>query len=147
MRKRPSARILLVDEEGRVLLFRFVFKSGALAGNDFWATPGGALETGESYDEGGRRELREETSLEVETLGEPVAEQEFIMVMSNGEQVLAQERFFVVRMGRQAISRELWTPLEKEVMTEHRWWSLAEITASKDVIYPENLIALITGHC
>lgn len=49
MRKRPSARLLVLDPEHRVLLFRFVFEEGSLAGQDFWATPGGALEPGEDF--------------------------------------------------------------------------------------------------
>jgi len=50
MRKRPSSRLLVVDPAGRVLLFRFVHMSGPLAGQDFWATPGGALEANESFE-------------------------------------------------------------------------------------------------
>lgn len=35
----------------------------------YWSLPGGVLETGESLQEGIRREVREETGLEVETNG------------------------------------------------------------------------------
>jgi 8-oxo-dGTP diphosphatase len=57
MRRRPSATLLLLDEENRVLLFRFVYKNGALAGRDYWATPEGGLEGGETFEEGAKREL------------------------------------------------------------------------------------------
>src|SRR6516162_886084 len=50
MRRRRSARLLIVVPAGRVLLFRFVFKNGALAGEDYWATPGGGVEEGETFE-------------------------------------------------------------------------------------------------
>lgn len=34
MRRRPSARLLILDADGRLLRFRFVHKAGALAGKD-----------------------------------------------------------------------------------------------------------------
>ena len=57
MRERPSSRLLVIDPEGRLLLFRFAFKTGALAGSVFWATPGGGLDPGETYEDAARREL------------------------------------------------------------------------------------------
>ncbi|CAH1674799.1 hypothetical protein CHELA41_24016 [Hyphomicrobiales bacterium] len=50
MRERPSARVLLLDQSGCVLLFKFVHRSGPLAGRIYWATPGGRG--------GGGRDLR-----------------------------------------------------------------------------------------
>jgi hypothetical protein len=35
MRRRPSARLLILDDARRVLLFRFVHKGGVLAGQDY----------------------------------------------------------------------------------------------------------------
>src|SRR5262245_11599415 len=103
MRRRPSARILVIDPSDRVLLFRFVFKSGALAGQDYWATPGGALDSGETFEEAARRELFEETGIEVAAVGDVVAEKEFILQSPNGGQVMAEERFFLVRVTGQEL--------------------------------------------
>jgi 8-oxo-dGTP diphosphatase len=141
MRRRPSARLLLLDEQGHVLLFRFAFKTGACAGKDYWATPGGAVEEGESFAEAARRELFEETGIEAETVGECVAEREFVLQLTTGEEVVAEERFFVVRTRRRALSNEHWSDLEKEVMKEHRWWSEQELQVTQDIFYPENLPA------
>ena len=60
--QRPAARILLLDPDGRILLFRFD------AGDRpaFWATPGGALDPDEDYPACARRELREETGLDLD---------------------------------------------------------------------------------
>jgi hypothetical protein len=58
-RRRPSARLLITDPAGRVLLFRFVYQRGALAGQSYWATPGGAVEEGETFAQAAVRELQE----------------------------------------------------------------------------------------
>lgn len=46
MRERKAARLLVINPAQQVLLFRFVHKDGALAGQDYWATPGGGVEAG-----------------------------------------------------------------------------------------------------
>jgi 8-oxo-dGTP pyrophosphatase MutT (NUDIX family) len=59
-RLRPTVRALLVDPDGCVLLFEFLFGSGTL-----WITPGGGVEPGESELEALRRELREEVGYDL----------------------------------------------------------------------------------
>src|SRR5580658_2706794 len=51
MRTRLSARLLVLDPSGRILLFRFVHRNGALTGQDYWATPGGGVEDGETFEQ------------------------------------------------------------------------------------------------
>jgi 8-oxo-dGTP pyrophosphatase MutT (NUDIX family) len=143
MRRRPSARLLVLDPEGCVLLFRFVFKSGALAGSEYWATPGGAVDEGESFAEAALRELAEETGIRRDGIGPELARKEFAFELVNGETVWADERYFVVKAESQSLSREGWTALEKEVMAGHRWWSLDELAATAETYWPKDLIALI----
>jgi ADP-ribose pyrophosphatase YjhB (NUDIX family) len=49
MRERKAARLLVISLARKVLLFRFVHKDGALAGQNYWATPGGDVEAGETF--------------------------------------------------------------------------------------------------
>jgi hypothetical protein len=35
---------------------------------------------------------------------------------------------------------------EQETITEHRWWSAAELDASDEQIFPEDLAALLRRH-
>ena len=57
-----TAVVVATDGAGRVLLLRHVFRGGG------WGLPGGFLEAGEQPAEAARRELREETGLELEDL-------------------------------------------------------------------------------
>ena len=143
MRSRPSARLLILDPSGRVLLFRFVHKTGALAGQDYWATPGGGVENGETFEQAALRELREETGIRAQTIGPEVGRRLFTLQMPDGEHVTADERFFLVRSVDASLSRDGWTALEQEVMTEHKWWSREELARTSATVWPENLAAML----
>ncbi|MEN2788921.1 NUDIX domain-containing protein [Sphingomonas oligophenolica] len=138
--ERPAARILLVDGEGRVLLFRF--DPGDRP--PFWCTPGGAVDPGESYAEAARRELREETGLELEC-GPEVAQRHVEFVTIEGVPVTADERYFLVRTDRSEIDTAGHTPLERRVMQSWRWFARDEIAAHPERIFPEDLLALLAA--
>jgi 8-oxo-dGTP pyrophosphatase MutT (NUDIX family) len=143
MRRRLSARLLIVNDAGGLLLFRFVHKTGPLAGQDFWATPGGGVEEGETLDQAAVRELAEETGLRRDSVGVEVARREFTLQLPDGEHVTADERFFLVRVPDDSLSRTDWTALEREVMVEHRWWSREELAQTELTVWPENLVAML----
>jgi 8-oxo-dGTP diphosphatase len=145
LRPRPSARLLVVDPDGRVLLFRFAFNRGPLEGRIFWATPGGAIEPGESFEDGARRELAEETGLVIDDPGPQIARREFPMHAPEGDAVLADERYFLVRVAPFTLADGGWTDLEREVMTEHRWWAPQEIAVAEEKIYPEDLVEMLAA--
>ncbi len=76
---RPSSRLLVLDPQGRLLLFRFVHRSGALAGQDYWATPGGGLEANETFETAAILELKEETGIVIDDPGAQVARRECVL--------------------------------------------------------------------
>jgi len=137
---RPSARILLLDGEGRVLLFRFAAPDRA----PFWATPGGALDPGEGFADCARRELREETGLDLDC-GPEVARRLAEFVTLEGVPVAADERYFLVRTHAPEISTTGHTDLERRVMRDWRWFTPAEIAAHVEPIFPAELIDMLEG--
>jgi 8-oxo-dGTP diphosphatase len=137
-RLRPSARILLLDPQDRVLLFHFVHSVGPLAGQCFWATPGGGLQPGESFAQAARRELAEETGFVV-AIGAEVHQRSTVFMMPDGSEVEADERYFLVRSETCDIRPDNPDPVEASVIAEARWWSRADLAVSDDTVFPEDL--------
>ena len=73
---------IIEDEAGRILLVKHVPERGGFWQRK-WICPGGALELGETIEEGIRREVKEETQLEIELVA-PLLPFDRI-VKSNGE--------------------------------------------------------------
>jgi 8-oxo-dGTP pyrophosphatase MutT (NUDIX family) len=143
MRQRNSARLLVINPSQQVLLFHFRHKGDALDGQSHWATPGGGLEPGESFEAAAVRELFEETGLKVAAVGASVAERSFPMMLPSGETVLSVERYFVVHTDSERLSREGWTAHEVRVMADHKWWSVAELRETRETVWPEQLIKML----
>jgi 8-oxo-dGTP diphosphatase len=143
MRMRRSARLLVLDPSLRVLLFRFVHSKGALAGQDYWATPGGGVEEGETFEQAAIRELAEETGICVQDIGAEVGRREFLLQLPDGEHVIAHERSFLVKTEHESPSRDGWTAQEAEVMTDHKWWSCDELAQTTATVWPEDLLSML----
>ncbi len=134
-----------MDLQGRVLLFRFRHRAGPLEGAAFWATPGGGLEPGETYEDAAARELAEEVGLTDVPVGSQVARRCATFQLPEGDWVEADERYFLVRVDQLELSTAGWTALEREVMTEHRWWAREELRATTEQVWPENLCEMLAG--
>lgn len=144
MRERKAARLLVINPAEQILLFRFHYTNDALAGTRHWATPGGGVEEGETFQAAAIRELREETGMRIATVGEPLDERRFPLLMPDGETVLAIERYFLVPVEDTVLSQDEWTEHEREVMTDHHWWSAAELQATEETVWPKDLLDMLT---
>jgi 8-oxo-dGTP pyrophosphatase MutT (NUDIX family) len=139
---RRAARVLLVDGAGRTLLLHG--GDPARPGDRWWITPGGGLDDGETLAEGAARELSEETGLRVDPaeLGDPVWHE--ITEFSYRSRAYRQEQdFFLLRVAEWRVDTAGMDDDEQQTITEHRWWSAAEIETSDEQIYPLELAALL----
>ncbi|RZM05162.1 MAG: NUDIX domain-containing protein [Sphingomonas sp.] len=137
---RPAARILLVDRDDRVLLFRFTPGDRP----PFWVTPGGALDPDEDYAAAARRELREEVGLDRDC-GAEVARRVVDFLTIEGVEVTADERYFRVDVDRLDVSAAGHTDLERRVMLEWRWFDRAALGRHDEPIFPVDLADLLAA--
>ena len=143
MRIRKTARAVLFDPSNRILLFEFVMpKDYIVSASRFWATPGGEIEPGEHVVEAVIREVREETGIEGFEVG---LELWFgsNQIVFKGEPIETLERFFEVRSPTPALGTTRWTEIEKQVMRSHRWWTVDELLATDEPIFPPQFGTLV----
>ena len=144
---RVSARVVLLDETGSVLLLRG--RDPALPDDPadpaprWWFTVGGQVLPAEPLAEAAAREVAEETGLQVspDALVGPIWRRDAVFEF-NGERIDSQEFFFVYRTARFEPSGAGRTGLEHHYLNGHRWCDAAEIAAlaaAGEKVYPLQL--------
>ena len=139
-RLRRAGRVVVLDPEDRVLLFRY--DDGPPNGRH-WSTPGGGLNDGEDYASGAQRELAEETGWSDVTIGAEVHERTLTMAYAD-EIVRQHERFFLARVD--VSERGLGEVADMHVsdgIAASRWWTLAELDRTDEEVWPPGLADLV----
>lgn len=150
---RHSARVLVIDSDGKIFLFAAHDPSNPE--RRFWFTPGGGIESGESYKDAARREIFEETGVEIpiDTISVPVLRRFAVVDLASGTRY-HYEHFYVYRWPYQAAktqfinkNKQQITEVENNALDNFAWWDLEDLAArvnSKEVeVYPECLPRLL----
>lgn len=141
MIERPSARLILLDPEDRLFLFKVhdpdVYDPLNRHDEPIWIMVGGMVDAGESFEQAAIREAREETGLAIESV-------RLVWTRSRKmswrqREVLHNERFVLGRTVSTAIDTSGLDEKEKSWTKDHRWWRLDEIAASNERFEPHDL--------
>jgi 8-oxo-dGTP pyrophosphatase MutT (NUDIX family) len=116
---RHAARVLLLDEHERLLLFR---GERPETGAAFWFPAGGGLEKGEDVRAAAVREVAEETGLANVPLGPEVWRRRHVFTW-RGIKWDQRERWFMARVAHFEPDRAAMTETEKAELTAARWWN------------------------
>jgi 8-oxo-dGTP diphosphatase len=141
MKERPSARLILLDPQDRLFLFKVhqpsVYDPADPFHGPFWVMVGGLVDPGEDYADAAIREAREETAIVIRDV-RWVWSRERIMQWRD-KRVLHRERFFLGRSDGTTVDTSGLDERERSWTLGHRWWSADEIAASSERFEPVDL--------
>lgn len=145
---RNTVRIVLLNDKNQLLLMRVddpgTHSIGDKYSGSFWVTIGGQQEPGETVTGSALRELTEETGIKKDDVkfGPVVWLRELDLVIYT-KPVQIKEQYILAHTIKYEVTPTNLTDYEINIVKELRWFSLDDISNSKETIYPPNLKTLL----
>lgn len=147
MQEVQKARVILLDQDQRVLLFRIdvplsrdpEIRDVAIR----WIGPGGGIEPGESAAAAAHRELLEETGMSGFTLSEQLDTIAQEVTLPDGSSLRVVHHIFAATINAQEIDFTGMDQEELSIVTGFRWWSMEELHAEQPDVRPPGFVELV----
>ena len=137
---RRAVRALVLSHDDEALMLRFLNPFG---GKDVWLTPGGGIHPGEDALTALHREVWEETGLRLPDEA-PLIWRRVHTYPLRGEPVRQSEDIYFVRVARfSPTAANNPAGGEVDIFRGFRWWTLAEIRASRELFVPKGFAGLL----
>ncbi len=130
----------MIDPSDRVLMVRLEF--GDWTG---WVLPGGGIEPGEDHHRALVRELTEETLAPEVFIGPPLWVRQMIGAFGTTYDGQSETVYLVPCHGFDVAPSMTPDELRAEGLVEHRWWTLAELSTTNEVLRPSQLPELVNA--
>jgi 8-oxo-dGTP pyrophosphatase MutT (NUDIX family) len=142
---RDVARVLVINDIGQTFLLRG--KDSTLPNRaPFWFTPGGKIDRGETPAQAAVRELFEEVGISTtpnalgEIVGTEDSEYDFEGVPYRQHGV-----FYAFSSNDAALNSHMWSEMEARTIDQGRYWSVPELIATSETIYPAHLAEMLAS--
>lgn len=141
-RFRRAGRVLVLDPDNRVLLFLHDYDRPH---GNYWGTPGGGLNDGESFPDAAQRELIEETGWTDVSVGTEMIHERTRDLQFTDEVVRQDDQFFLSRVTerQRALSPSVAEMHKADGIVEWRWWTVDQLETTNEEIGVDGLVDLI----
>ena len=138
--ERNAVRAILLTPDHEILLLRIRLPESAEC---FWIAPGGGLEPGEAIEDGLKRELREELTLDKYDIGPLVWLRQHTFNWA-GKRICQRERYYIVHVNR--FEPRMSDAEEVRVLDRFRWWPATELAGATERLTPLSLAEIVTRY-
>ena len=139
-RVRMTVKLLLLDEEDRVLL---IHATDPRTGQESWYPVGGGVEPGESLQRAAGREAHEETGLTDLPLGTPVWTRDHTYEF-DGRTMQVHEDWLLHSVRHFDPAPARLSDYERRTVLGFRWWRAEELSQTAETVFPPALGDLLS---